>query len=332
MLPSIETPDFINAVEVWRGPRIESLHRAAACVVDHRGEIHIAKGNLHVETYPRSSLKPLQALPLVETGAFAKLGLTSRHLALACASHGGEPVHTELADKWLQAIGLSANDLACGPHPPTHNRSAHELYKAGTTYTRIHNNCSGKHTGMLAVCQHRGWPIAGYEQPDHPLQAMIAARLQELAERDDLPSPGIDGCSLPNWPIQLRELALIMAKLAAGGAQTAGRQILAAMAEHPYLVAGAKRACTAIMQAAPHLTVKTGAEGVYIAAYPGRGLGLALKVEDGATRASEAALVTLLIHLGWLDHNACPELARPVLRNAAGLEVGALRAAPGWTA
>ncbi|HET6519499.1 MAG TPA: asparaginase [Geminicoccaceae bacterium] len=329
------------AVEVLRGGRIESRHRAAAAVADAAGRVVLAVGEVGRPVYPRSAIKPLQALPLVETGAADRFGIGPAELALACASHGGEPRHVEAVRAWLARLGLDEGALRCGAHPPSHAASTERLIRDGAAPTPAHNNCSGKHTGMLATALHLGEDLAGYLAPSHPVQRRVAAVLADMAgaEPDE---PGIDGCGLPNWPLPLRALATAMARLgdpAAGGlaperARACGR-IRAAMTAHPEMVAGEGRACTAIMAAAPHLLVKTGAEGVYMAAWPARGLGLALKVEDGAGRASPVALLALFERLGALDdggdaRDALAPVARPVLRNHAGTVVGGLRPVPGW--
>jgi L-asparaginase II len=328
------------AVEVLRGDRVESRHRAAAAVADAAGRLVLAVGDVARPVYPRSAIKPLQALPLVETGAADRYGVCPAELALACASHGGEPRHVEAVRAWLARLGLDEGALRCGAHPPSHAPSAERLAREGASPTPAHNNCSGKHAGMLATALHLGEDPAGYLAPSHPVQLRVRAALADMAgtEPDE---PGVDGCGLPNWPVPLRAFATAMARLGdpAGVGLAPERvracaRIRAAMTAHPEMVAGEGRACTAIMAAAPHLLVKTGAEGVYVAAWPARGLGLALKVEDGAGRASPVALLALLDRLGALEDDAArgalAPLARPALRNHAGTVVGGLRPAPDW--
>lgn len=326
------------AVEVWRGDRVESRHRASLAVVDRDGRLLAAVGEPETPVYPRSAIKPLQALPLVESGAADAAGLTERELALACASHAGEPVHVRLVEAWLARLGLEEAALACGPHPPGHGPSAEALLAAGERPGRRHNNCSGKHAGMLTLARHLGAPAAGYERPEHPVQRAIRATFDELTDGALLDPPAIDGCSVPTWAMPLRALALGLARLAspeglAPERRAAAQRIALAMVREPLLVAGSGRLCTALLERGGGLLAKTGAEGVYVAALPGSGRALALKVEDGAARAAEVALLAALGALGWLAPPALRDLARfarPVLRNHAGLEVGRILPAPGW--
>ena len=322
------------AVEVVRGGRVESRHRVDACVVDAMGTVVLAAGPVDAPVYPRSAVKPFQALPLVESGAAEAFGVSDEELALACASHGGEPMHVERVAAWLARLGLQDSDLACGPHPPLNAAAAAAMIAEGRRPTRLHNNCSGKHTGMLAACLHQGWPTAGYARPDHPLQRTIARDLAELAGLPELAAPGTDGCSLPAFVLPLRALALAASRLATVARPALG-PIGRAMRAHPELVAGTGRLCTVLMGAAPEIIAKTGAEGVFLAASPSAGLGIALKAEDGATRAAEVALLALLDQLGLIPEQAREPLApfaRPRLRDFNGVEVGEIRPAAGWPA
>jgi L-asparaginase II len=219
-------------------------------------------------------------------------------------------------------------------HPPLHGPSAECLVAAGGTPEPVHNNCSGKHAGMLTLARHLGAPLAGYSRPDHPVQRRIAAVLAEMTGAS-LPAPAVDGCGVPTYPLSLVELATGMARLADPGGLPPARgaactQVRAAIAAHPHLVAGTGRPCTEIMTLAPHVLVKSGAEGVYVAALPERGLGLALKVEDGASRAAPVALLALLGKLGAFDPATLADHARPKLRNHAGRVVGRIEPAAGW--
>ena len=326
------------AVEVWRGERVESRHRVRACVADAAGRVLLALGDIDEPVYPRSAVKPFQALALVESGAADTLGVGAAELALACASHGGEPDHVALVDAWLGRLGLDEAALACGPHVPLHQPSATALLRAGTAPRRIHNNCSGKHAGMLAAALQLGAPTHGYELPRHAVQRHCAAAIGALAGLDRLPEPGIDGCGLPNHPLPLYGLARAAAILADPSGQEPIRRaaltrIGAAMRAHPHMVAGTDRCCTALMALLPDVIAKTGAEGAYLAALPARGLGIAIKAEDGATRAAETALLALLAHLGALGDEVPEGLERfraPRLRNGAGSIVGQVRPAAGW--
>ena len=326
------------AVEVWRGDRVESRHRVRCCVADAAGRPVLAIGDVAEPIFPRSALKPFQALALVESSAAEAYGVSDAELALACASHGGEPDHVARVAAWLARLGLDDDALACGPHPPLFAPAAAALARHGGQPRRVHNNCSGKHAGMLAAALGMGEPTRGYEHPEHAVQRHCAAAIADLAGLDRLPPPGIDGCSLPNHPLPLAGLARAAARLADPGGEAPLRRaalarIGSAMRAHPYLVAGTGRCCTAVMSAAPGVVAKTGAEGTYLAAIPDLGLGLALKVEDGATRAAEVALLALLDHLGALDETASATLApfrERELRNFADLVVGRVTVAAGW--
>ena len=247
-------------------------------------------------------------------------------------------MHVERVERWLGSIGLGVDALACGGQPPGYAPAAADLLRSGQPPRRSHDNCSGKHTGMLTGARHLRLPVEGYVRPDHELQRRIAHNVAELAGLDRLPEPGTDGCSAPIWPMPLTALATATARLAEpdslGPTRAAAvRRIAAAMRRHPEMVAGTGRCCTALMREVPEVTVKTGAEGVFIAALHGPGLGLALKVEDGATRASEAALLACLTALGVLPATLGGELAAfaaPEVRSRRGEIVGRVAPAAGW--
>ncbi len=324
----------VPMVELWRGGRLESAHAGHAVVCDASGGIVAAWGDPSLQIYPRSSCKMLQALPLVESGAAG--GLDAPELALACASHQGAAMHTGRVARWLAALGLGEADLRCGAHEPADRAARDALIRAGREPCQLHNNCSGKHAGFLTLARHlQAGPE--YVDPDHPVQRAVRAAFEDMT---GAPSPGwgIDGCSAPNFATTLAGLARAMARIAAARADGDARaraavRLREAMVAHPELVAGEGRACTELMRAmAGRVALKTGAEGVYVAIWPGRGLGLALKIADGATRAAEAAVVALLAHLGALDpaHPAALRRLDAVQRNWRGLETGVLRAAPGF--
>lgn len=322
-------------VEVHRDPAVESIHRGAAVVVDHHGRVLRSWGDTDTPIYPRSAVKPLQALPLVATGAARALSVTDAELALACASHGGEPAHTEAVDAWLARLGFSSRDLECGSHAPSDRDTRQSLLRHGQAPSPLHNNCSGKHTGFLTVCRHLGLPARGYIGAGHPVQARVRDSLATMTGcRLDDASPGTDGCGIPVFRIPLRGLATGMAKLAdpaalEPGMAEAARQVTRAMTEHPYLVAGRQRFCTRVMAAlAPAVLVKTGAEGTYCAALLDRGLGVALKIDDGTTRAAQVAMGAILRQLGAIDearHAELHALIEPPVNNVAGIQVGSIR-------
>ncbi|ROU02769.1 asparaginase [Histidinibacterium lentulum] len=315
-----------DLVELTRGDRRECLHRGHAVIADASGAVLEAWGDPGIVIYPRSSLKPIQALPLAE----ALPDLAPRRLALACASHEAAQDHTDLAAAWLTAMDHTSEALLCGPEEPRDRPARDALIRAHGTPGRIHNNCSGKHTGFLQLSRHLG---AGpdYCDPAHPVQRRVRDALEDLCGEIS-PGYGIDGCSAPNFAVSLRGLARAMARFATASG-TEGREgamvrIREAMTAHPELVAGEGRACTELMRAcAGRAAIKGGAEGVNVAMLPGPGLGIALKIEDGAARASECTLAALLVRLGAADpaHPAVAARLAPELRNWAGLAVGRMR-------
>lgn len=319
-------------IEVWRGDMVESRHRGAYAVVDADGDVIAAHGDIERVIYARSAIKPLQALPLLETGAADALAVSDEELAIACASHGGEPRHVEVVARWLSRLSLGERDLECGAHAPSHASSARALHAAGREPSALHNNCSGKHTGMLATCQHRREPTQGYIRIDHPAQRRVIGVLSQMCGVDLSDAPrGIDGCGLPQLGIPLKALAFAFARFGAPGGLTTDRQaacrrIAAAMRAHPFLIAGTGRFCTrAIEIAGAKALVKTGAEGVYTATVPAAGLGIALKIDDGASRAAEATMATLLQRHAGLTADEAAALQpwqSPPLLNVAGLTVG----------
>lgn len=318
--------------EIWRGPVLECIHRGAAAVCRPDGEVVAAWGDVTRAILPRSACKMIQALPLVESGAAAAAGLTDRHLALACASHNGAAIHTDLAASWLAGLGIGQEALRCGPQMPADTDARLGLECSARLPGQIHNNCSGKHAGMLTLSRHLA-EGPEYIDPDHPVQRAVRAALAETA-REEITGWAVDGCSAPNFAASLKGLATAMAGFAlpktfgpTRGAAAA--RLRDAMVTHPALVAGEGRSCTAIMRAAAgRAAVKTGAEGVFMAILPGAGLGIALKIDDGATRGAEAALVALLARYGALDRADpvyCHYADAPLL-NRRGVDCGRIRA------
>jgi len=323
-------------VELTRGALVESVHRGAIAIADSEGALFASLGDVDTPVYPRSSLKPIQALPLLESGAADAFSLRPEEIALACASHSGEPMHTERVAAWLKKIGCSELDLACGAHPPRYEPVWETMIRHGESPTRIHNNCSGKHTGFLTVARH--WNVAtdGYERHDHPVQMAVAKALGDLTGLTGELPWGVDGCTAPNFAIPLSAFARALAKLARPDSLTqtranAARRIVSAMMAHPELVAGTGRADTLIMRACKgRAAVKIGAEGVFAAILPEIGLGLAIKIDDGAARASEIAVATVLSKLGL----PTAEFARKPVLTTRGGTVGEHRPAPAlaeWT-
>lgn len=321
-------------VEITRGDLVESVHRGSIAIANAVGEIVFSLGDIEALTYPRSSLKPIQALPLLESGAADAFGLSDEEIALACASHSGEPMHTTRVQAWLERIGCTPADLACGPHPVRYEPVWEAMVKRGELPTRVHNNCSGKHTGFLTVARH--WDIAtqGYEHHDHPVQRAVAVALGELSgTASELPW-GVDGCAAPNYALPLSAFARALAKFAApqslpGQRADAARRIVHAMIAHPELVSGTGRACATFMRSARgRVAVKTGAEGYFAGIVPEAGLGIALKIDDGATRASETAMAAVLDKLGLLGEDATARaLLNAPVTNTRSAVVGARRPA-----
>ena len=295
----------IPMVELWRGGLLESTHLGHAVLVDDTGQIVQAWGDPDRIIFPRSSCKMIQALPLVESGAADAFGLTTAQLALSCASHQGAALHVNAARDWLAGIGLGEPDLRCGSHEPYDKAERDRLICDHEGPCQLHNNCSGKHSGFLTVTKHlKAGPE--YVEIDHPLQKAIRAATEEVTG-ETVAGYGIDGCSAPNFAMSVAGLARAMAKFAKAGAggsvrERAMQRLRDAMAAHPEYVAGEGRSCTELMRAmGGRVAIKTGAEAVFIAMIPEKKLGLAMKIEDGNSRASEAALVGILTQLGVLD-------------------------------
>ncbi len=331
---SWSSPDPI-LVEVLRGEMVESRHCGAYAVVDAAGGVVLAQGDVEHPVYARSAIKPLQALPLVETGAAARYGLGRKEIALACASHNGTPAVVDAVEAWLNRIGLSRDDLECGADPPIDSAAAQALVRAGQPPSALHNNCSGKHAGFLTTASHCGEPTRGYIGAQHPVQRRVLATLSSMTGLDLERAPhGTDGCGIPVIGIPLKAMARAMARLAdpaglaAERAAAAGR-ILEAMAAEFLIVAGASRFTREVMRvAAATVRLKPGAEGVSCAALPQHGLGIALKVDDGAGRAADVAMGALLVRLGMLDPaqaGAIEAVLRPPVKNVVGRTVGELR-------
>jgi L-asparaginase II len=321
-------------VEITRGGRVESVHRGAVAITRADGSLLTSLGDVEAVSFPRSSLKMVQALPLLESGAADAFGLSSEEIALACASHSGEPMHTERVAKWLARIGCTERDLACGAHPSRYEPVIERMIKAGEKPTRLYNNCSGKHTGFLTVARH--WDVAteGYANHDHPVQVAVAKALGELSGITSEIPYGIDGCAAPAFALPTAAFARVLAQFAEPSAlpaprANAMRRIVAAMTAHPDLVAGTGRSDTALMRAAKHrAATKAGAEAYYAAIVPEAGLGIALKIDDGAGRAAETVIAAILDRLGLVgDDKAARAFVRAPILNTRGAEVGMRRPA-----
>ena len=319
---------------IRRGTALETVIRGHVAVVDSVGNVLGHAGAPETVTTLRSCVKPIQALPLVREAA-VHLDISDADVAIACASHGGEPVHVEVVRGLLRRVGLDEGALSCGPQLPMDASAAEALLATGGQAARVTNNCSGKHAGMLAVCVVRDWPITGYADFDHPLQAEIRAIMGGLCDVDLGASPvGVDGCGLPTHGLPLRALARMFA---AAGAAPGFRRCQESMAAHPHLVAGRGRFDTALLAVAGQaVTVKGGAAGVWVAVRRPDGPALAIKLEGGGEQmAISVVALAALGRLGWLSRSelADPRLAgfaRPPVLNWAGTAVGEVAVEPEW--
>jgi len=321
--------------EVTRGSIIESRHEGSYAVVGKGGALLASAGDIDRPVYPRSSIKAFQAMAVIENGAVDRFGFSLEEIALMCASHGGEPRHVAAALGMLAKCGLGPENYECGTHWPSFDAAAHDLARAGLDAGPVHNNCSGKHAGMLALALTLGADPRGYVRPEHPVQQAVAQVLGEVCDVDMAAVPrAVDGCSVPTWALPLRNLALGFSRLASGeglneARRAAAHRIFEAVRAHPFMVAGTGRFCTALMQLVPRAFVKTGAEGVYCASVPHAGLGVALKCDDGAGRAAEVAVAAVLAGLDvWTDAEsaALTGLTRMPLYNRNQFQVGEVRA------
>ncbi|MDQ6886391.1 MAG: asparaginase [Gemmatimonadota bacterium] len=317
-----------------RGPLVESRHRVHAAVVHAAGGMRAVAGDPATVSCWRSCAKPLQVMPFLASGHFDRLGWGTEELALACASHGGEPEHVAIAAAMLRDIGLEEGDLACGAHEPLTRRGVRLAQESGEPVTRLHNNCSGKHAAMLALARGEQWPVRGYEQSVHPVQSAILKTIAEwtgiAAERIE---QVIDGCGVVAFGLPLESMALAFSRLAAdacGGGELSSR-IFGAMRAHPFLIGGTDRFDTVLLEeSGGRVIAKVGAEGVHSVAIPEESLGLAVKVEDGSARAQYPAVLNLLQRLSVLPEQLSPRLERFLhtpLHNTRGAVVGEIRSA-----
>jgi L-asparaginase II len=331
-------------VEAWRGGIVESAHRGALAIVDAAGSVHTVLGDIDRPIFPRSAIKVLQALPLVESGAAERLQLSDEELALACASHGGEERHARTAAGMLAKAGVDVSALECGAHWPYHDASIKAMAARGEQPTALNNNCSGKHSGFVCLgClladgrDLRGF-LRGYVKPEHPVMREVTAAVQQATGYDLAQTArGTDGCSIPTYAIPLRHLAHAFARVGTGtglreGHARAAQRLRAAVARAPFMVAGSGRFDSGVMERlGERVFCKVGAEGVYCAALPEAGLGVAIKMDDGNTsRACEvamAAVIEALVPLDDADAAFMRRLSDLALTNWNGIEVGRLRAA-----
>jgi L-asparaginase II len=327
--------NFIPVAEVYRGknvdgilmdPHPESIHYGVFAAVDVDGNVVISGGNLNHKTFIRSAAKPFQALPFIASGGIERFGLNSKECALICASHNGEPVHVEAARGILNKIGLSENHLQCGAHLPYHQPSADELIRTGQPPTTLHNNCSGKHSGMLACCVAKKYPVENYLDFDHPLQLEILQHVRDLSGVREV-FRGTDGCSAPVFELEIIQMARMFAQLASGKHELLNR-CFAMMRAEPYMIGGAKRFDTDLMLNSG-VVGKVGGEAVHCIAVPASSnrpaIGIAAKIADGNMRALYPMLISLLKQLDALNEQQLQNLvyyAKTPLKNHRKKEIG----------
>jgi L-asparaginase II len=330
------TGTWVRLAESVRGDVVESVHYGVVAVADADGRLVAGWGDVDTVTYPRSSLKPIQAVGLVESGAFDALGLDEAHLAMACASHRGEPEQVALVGDWLQRLGLPEEMLCCGLDLPADAGAAEAHLRAGGARSRVFHNCSGKHCGFLSLARHKGWDLGSYSDVAHPGQRLYREVLSELLGRDadSLPA-GIDGCTLPTIALSVADAARAFARFAAArvageGRRAAIRRIQAAMRNRPDLLSGRGQATEIIVRhTGGRIILKGGAEAFLLAMAPKEGLAVALKIADGNSRGRMLALVEVLLAVGLVtaaDADALRARLKVALRNSAGDEVGHVRA------
>lgn len=322
-------------VEVTRGGRVESRHRGTAIVVDAAGNKLLALGDTDALIFPRSAVKAMQAMVLVESGAADGLGFGNKEIALACSSHSGEPAHVALAAAMLSRVGKSEKTLECGCQWPSRIEVSVALARTGESPTQLNNNCSGKHSGFICTACHLGIDPAGYIRYGHEIQDMVRGVMTHLTGTHfGVDNCATDGCSIPTYAVPLASLARGFAKMVTGSGLEAARasaaqKIVDACMAEPYFVAGEGRACTRLMQTAPgRIFAKVGAEGVFCAALPQQGLAMAIKCDDGSSRATDAMIAGLLARFidedGVLQDALWQQANRP-LKNWNGLEIGAVQ-------
>jgi L-asparaginase II len=320
----------INPViaEVTRGSAVESVHRGSFAIADAEGRVGCKAGDITTPIFPRSAIKAFQCVPLIESGAADRFGLTAEEIALCCASHNGEDAHVRAARSILHKSGVAETCLACGAHMPYHKDSQFALIRSNEKPQAIHNTCSGKHAGMLALATHMGIATVNYGDISHPVQLRVASTLDQFCDIKTADAQSaIDGCSLPTWAMPLKNLAMGFARLVGHGA---GDRIIAGARSHPAMIAGSKRFDTEIMQAVPRLFIKLGAEGVYCGCIPHAQVGFALKCDDGATRGAEVAIVGALLKLDvWSGPEilALSNFTSQTVSNWNGIKTGEIRSA-----
>lgn len=319
-------------VKVLRGDVVESRHRIHAVIANADGEIQNSWGEADLTVIPRSGVKPIQALPLLETGAASHYGLGSEEIALACGSHGATPVQVRIVQDWLERLGLDEDALSCGPQRPMDEKSGDAILRDGGTFRPVHNNSSGQHAGFLTVARFLDLPIAGYAEVDHPVQDLVFRAIKDFTEVEVRPDNTVkDGCGMPTIAMPLRSLAMAAARLV-DPQRFSGKRIAAigemqkSLAAAPEMVASPGRFDTAVMTTVGHTGLaKSGAEGVFMMGFTDSGLGMSLKAEDGAKRAADVAAAYLFKHVRQTCKEGCGPIdhfAPMPLVNTQGVIIG----------
>lgn len=323
-----EEPELSPILAVTtRSGLIEQVYRGSVCLVKVNGEELFSLGDVDSYTYPRSALKFMQVLPLLESGAVDTYGLTLEEIAVMCASHNAEDEHLQVVESILKKAGVEATDFACGTHPSIREQTAADYYRKQVVLTDLHNNCSGKHAGFLALAQYLGAPLTGYLDPTHPVQVKVRGKVAEVFQMaEDELHLGTDGCSAPNYAMPVYNMALGFARLTAADAPDAYQKVVQAVSAHPFMVGGTDRFCTEMMEVAKGKVIgKLGAAGVYLFGFPGLGIGGAVKVADGLHGPQYNVVMELLHRLGGLSAEGLGQLAKwhetPV-PNCVGKQVG----------
>ncbi|MDG0816096.1 asparaginase [Bdellovibrio svalbardensis] len=323
-------------VEVVRGQAVESVHQVMVAVVNEGGSLLHSWGNALYLTFPRSAIKMLQAIPLIESGAADKFQLEEKHIALACASHRGEKAHLEALSQWMEKAKIPESCYVCGPHLPYNEASAHDFIRRGQKPTVLCNNCAGKHSAIISTCLHLGENPEGYEKLDHNAQKRLRKVLTETMKYDHAKAAsGIDGCGIPSYAVPLQHIATGMSVFVnskeAPARKAACERILKAVTNNPFFISGSDEFATAVIEKTQgRAIVKGGAEGVMAGFLPEKKMAFALKCADGAGRATQLATVQLLLQLGGLTLEEAKSLSKysqPSVTNWKGDVVGQLRIA-----
>lgn len=323
-------------VEVLRGPVVESIHQVMVVVVNEVGSVNTWWGNPQFLTVPRSAIKMLQALPLLESGAAEKYGLDDKLIALACSSHMGQKEHTAALKEWMEKVHSPESAFVCAPHLPFDEQSAHEMIRRGLKPTAVCNNCAGKHLGIISTCLHLGESPAGYDKYEHGAQKRLRKVLTEVMKVDHAKAAyGIDGCGIPSYAVPLQSIAVGMSALInpkeTSARKLAAERILHAVKTQPFYVSGSDTFTTAVIEKTQGRSiVKVGAEGVYAGVLPEKKLAFAVKCADGAKRAAEVATAAVLLQLGGMTEAEFKSLSKytmPSITNWKGDVVGQVRIA-----